>query len=147
MKIVNKDILTVDHGVIVHQVNCRGVMGAGLAKAIADKYPIVKTQYLRKFYSMGWQLGNTQFVSIHPDLYVCNLAGQVTYGRENIRYTNYDALKIGFAEVHNFAFEHSLQVYLPYGIGCGLANGDWPTVKEIIVETIPNAIICKKENV
>ena len=37
MKLINKDILTVTEGIIAHQANCRGAMGKGLAKQIADK--------------------------------------------------------------------------------------------------------------
>lgn len=32
-KTITRDILTIDHGVICHQVNCMGVMGAGLVFA------------------------------------------------------------------------------------------------------------------
>jgi O-acetyl-ADP-ribose deacetylase (regulator of RNase III) len=42
---INKDILSVENGIICQQVNCMGVMGAGLAKKIAQKYPIVKKEY------------------------------------------------------------------------------------------------------
>lgn len=34
MTIIEGDILAVSHGVICHQVNCKHVMGAGLAAAI-----------------------------------------------------------------------------------------------------------------
>ena len=42
----HEDIFTADETFICHQVNCKGVMGAGLAKQIADKYPLVKERYL-----------------------------------------------------------------------------------------------------
>ena len=35
----------IDNGIICQQVNCCGVMGAGLAKAIMDKFPIVKQKF------------------------------------------------------------------------------------------------------
>jgi len=41
MNLIDKDITTVEIGVMVSQVNCRGVMGAGVAKAIRDRWPIV----------------------------------------------------------------------------------------------------------
>ena len=37
MRIVDGDILDIEKGIIVHQVNCQGVMGAGLAKQIKSK--------------------------------------------------------------------------------------------------------------
>ena len=36
------ELFGISEGIIVQQVNCCGVMGAGLAKAILDKYPQVK---------------------------------------------------------------------------------------------------------
>ena len=39
--IKKQDLLNSDSKYIVQQVNCQGVMGAGLAKAIADKWPVV----------------------------------------------------------------------------------------------------------
>lgn len=37
VKYIKGDILNVTEGIIVQQVNCKGVMGAGLAKQIRDK--------------------------------------------------------------------------------------------------------------
>ncbi|WP_370956757.1 hypothetical protein AB3239_10910 [Bacillus subtilis] len=50
IKIVKGNILDASEDIIVQQVNCKGVMGAGLAKAILNKYPNVKKEYqsLRK---------------------------------------------------------------------------------------------------
>ena len=35
--------------ILCHQVNCQGVMGAGLAKQIRSKYPEVYEQYKEDF--------------------------------------------------------------------------------------------------
>jgi O-acetyl-ADP-ribose deacetylase (regulator of RNase III) len=43
---INKDILTVEKGVIVHSVNCIGGVG-GLAGAIARKWPITMLALMR----------------------------------------------------------------------------------------------------
>lgn len=42
---IRKDISTITHGVIMHQVNCQNKMGAGVAKALYNTYPQVKTEY------------------------------------------------------------------------------------------------------
>jgi hypothetical protein len=47
-------ILSVEQGIIVQQVNCQKVMGAGLASAISQKYPQVKEAYLNR---EKWSLG------------------------------------------------------------------------------------------
>jgi hypothetical protein len=129
IKVIEQDILTIEKGLIVHQVNCQKVMGAGLAKQIALKYPQVKHDYLAK---QEWLLGDVQFVKVAPELVVCNLAGQFEYGKQPKVYTNYNALRIGFSSVRKFALENKVDVFLPYQIGCGLANGIWDIVYSLI---------------
>jgi O-acetyl-ADP-ribose deacetylase (regulator of RNase III) len=41
---VNIDLLGVQRGVIVQQVNCRGAMGRGLALSIRQKWPNVYSE-------------------------------------------------------------------------------------------------------
>ena len=36
------DVTKISRGVIMHQVNCQNLMGAGVAKALYTKYPQVK---------------------------------------------------------------------------------------------------------
>lgn len=41
IKFVNGDITKSSTGIIAHQVNCRGLMGAGVAKSIKAAFPNV----------------------------------------------------------------------------------------------------------
>ena len=126
-----KDILTIKHGIIVHQVNCQKKMGAGLALQIRNKWPKVYQSYLQHKFG----LGQIQLVRITPELYVCNLAGQDRYGRDK-RYTDYTAIKIGFIKLNMVACKQKLPVYIPKYMGCNLAGGDWNIVNKIIKETL-----------
>ena len=45
MKIIDGDIFDSNADAIVHQVNCQGVMGAGVARQVRDKYPNVYVEY------------------------------------------------------------------------------------------------------
>ena len=47
IKIVEGNILDATEDVMVHQVNCIGIMGGGLALEIRKKYPEVYYSYLR----------------------------------------------------------------------------------------------------
>lgn len=47
------DLLASDCNVICHQVNCKGVMNAGIAKAIRNKYPQVYDVFMTSFASKG----------------------------------------------------------------------------------------------
>ncbi|QLE46436.1 hypothetical protein FD723_40200 (plasmid) [Nostoc sp. C052] len=149
-RIILQNILNVEEGIIVQQVNCKYQMGAGLAEEIASKWSIVREEYLAK---PDWQLGDVQFVKVAPNLTVANVAGQKYYNR-NFRQTNFEALSWGLAQVNTYATENDLSVYAPYGLGSGLAGGKtaaekqqtWLIVQNILMSTIDLPIITLKPN-
>lgn len=123
------------HGTIVcHQVNCKGVMGAGLAKQIKEKFPFVFKAYKKKCLSTNSLalLGDVQFVSVLERNYIiANCFGQERYGADKM-YTDYEALRKCFRMIHsNFPND---TIRIPYKMGCGLAGGDWSVVRGIIEE-------------
>ena len=52
INIVKGNILNATEDIICQQVNCKGVMGAGLAKQIKEKYPEVFESY-SEFYKIN----------------------------------------------------------------------------------------------
>lgn len=142
MKIQSSNILDINYGIIAHQVNCKGVMGAGLAKALRSKYPIIFSRY-REFCLAGrFRPGMVQFVCVADSLYVCNLAGQDEYSTDK-QYTDYAALAIALPKLHQVGQARRLPIYMPYKMGCGLAGGDWDVVSELINRHCPDAIAVK----
>lgn len=147
IKIVNDDILNCTENIICQQVNCKGVMGAGLAKQIKNKYPKVyydykrilnwsKKEYERGYAKNKYPLGAVQFIRVEDNKVVANIFGQLNYGRDK-RYTNYEALQKGFYGVlEAVTWDNSkmkgYSIAIPYGIGCSLAGGDWNVVYKII---------------
>jgi len=95
IKIINGNILNATEDIICHQVNCKKVMGAGLAKQIRNKYPEVFEEYKWLLDGFGNQLGHCQLVLCHDGKTVANLFGQDGYGR-NKQYTNYHYLTQSF---------------------------------------------------
>lgn len=138
MKIVCGDILAINHGVIVHQVNCKKVMGAGLALQIRRKYP----QHFADYMAAEPKLGDIVVTCIHSTLYIIGVYGQYSYGRYGL-HTNYSALRIAMIKAAQFAAQKNLPLYIPYGIGCGLAGGDWNRVAAILSD-IPNCLVVRK---
>lgn len=130
--VIQGSILDVRRGVLAHQVNCRGKMGAGLAKAIRDRWPRVFFEYRRKLESRGWRVGDCQCIQVEKDIWVANVAGQDAYGREPRLYTNYDGLRRGLLVAKQKADALGLPLYVPHGIGCGLAGGDWALVSDLL---------------
>lgn len=125
-------------GIIVHQVNAQGAMGAGIAKSIRSKWPQVYEEYVKVIgpvYSQSGEgrhfLGKVIYVEVEPGLFVANLVGQQFFGRTGERFTSYDALDAGFRDIHNFALLRNLPVHYPL-IGCGLGGGEWSIVSAII---------------
>ena len=139
----NGDLLDINTDYIAQQVNCRGVMGAGLALQIRKEYPSSYDMYraICQKYAPEELLGR-MFICGH----IINVFGQLNYGRNrDIVYTNYSALIAAFQEI-NRQLPSDKSIAFPYGFGCGLANGKWETVLEIIKECFPDReiIICKK---
>lgn len=147
---VNGNLLDVKEGIICQQVNCRGVMGAGLAKQLKDKYPQIYTEYQEYIYNMmryqhltdyAKLKGCVNVVFLQKNLICTNIFGQDAYGRDGI-YTDYNALKKGLTYIRDIVQPaYELPVYLPYGIGCGLAGGSWTVVKQIIEDVFNNSDI------
>lgn len=146
MKIIAGNILDVESGIILHQVNCQGVMGAGVAKALSDKYPVLKSeyQYHCRFTAPSRVFGTILTVGVGRALYVANVFAQFNYGTEK-RQTNYGALASALNFFPSLKTQDEGVVYAPYGMGCGLAGGDWETYSEILEFYVPNITIVKYE--
>ncbi len=141
MKIETGNILDIAEGIICHQVNSEGVMGAGLALQIKNKWRKVYDDYMYLYKNGYLKLGTIHFTQVDKNLWVCNIVGQGMYGWQG-RFTDYDAFKQAVSELRPF-HDKGTKIYFPYGIGCGLAGGNWDVVLDIIEHELPNAIIVK----
>ena len=129
--------------VLVQQANCFNNMGAGIAKALSDAYPVVAS--CENIYEPGdkKKLGRYTFAYIKPSVVVANAYSQYNYGwldplDSNGRQTDYDALRKALTSIRDdFASRspHPIVFYIPKYIGQSLAKGDpdiiQPMVKEI----------------
>ena len=48
--------------------------------------------------------------------------------------TDYYNMKYALNNIKDFARSNNYSIAMPYGIGCGIANGDWNKVYKIIEE-------------
>lgn len=133
--VVKGDLLESGELFIGHQTNCF-TMGAGLARQIREKYPMVGEAF-KRFISTHKDrseiLGKVQAVKISPYETVFNMFAQEYYGRDQ-QYTQYDQLMFCLLKVCDYIKKSSIdgRLALPYKIGCGLAGGDWNEVYNII---------------
>lgn len=148
IKIVDGDLLKSNLPLIAHQTNCLGVMGAGIAKSIKNKWNIVYTQYANFCKNLEYSkklLGKCQICTTgwFPTKYVANLFGEYSFTEsvapyEN-RHTDYDALKKALLKLKAFCEdEEVIEVGIPYKLGCGLAGGDWDGVVYPMLQEIFN---------
>lgn len=133
---VVKDITTVDDGLVLHGVNCRGVMGSGVAKAIRDKWPIVYERY-KKLPSSPDLLATTQILCVAEGLHVANCFTQVDYGSDGGRYADLNAVNACLRTCFSFADLLDLHLRMPK-IGCGLGGLKWDTEVLPVVESHVN---------
>jgi len=144
--IINRDILTITTGFICHQVNCKGVMGAGLALKIKNKWPVVYDRYKELHTRNSLKLGSIQVVPVSPGLVIVNIAAQDGYGTGKL-HTNYNALRkclINVRRAKEYFSCNNTNIYIPMGMGCGLAGGSWDQVQHIIGQVLPGATLCRK---
>ena len=131
------NLLDVDVEYICQQVNCQNAMGSGLALQIMTKYPIVKEKFheLSNGEKPEDLLGQAQVIKADKHLSVVNLFGQLHYGNARINkrtYTDYNALQSALETFYNSHQEAGITVAIPKYLGCGLAGGDWETVKNMV---------------
>lgn len=131
----HSNLLEVKSGIICHQVNCIGVMGAGLALQIRNKWPIVFNQYkedCKQFMTHPeMMLGHVLDVMVETSLVVANCFGQV-FPSQIGKQTDYAAWDTILAKLQDLSNYFSLELHFPYMIGCGLAGGDWNIMSEKI---------------
>jgi O-acetyl-ADP-ribose deacetylase (regulator of RNase III) len=142
------DILTSGADLIVHQVNCQGVMGKGLAEDIKKEFPDVFEKYKALCDAKNDLdlLGHTLIVEGKTGpkpIYIANLFAQRFYGQGR-RFTDYKALWNCLNTLDNESNTHIVDgahgffttsfrtIAIPYGMGCGLGGGDWVIVSSLI---------------
>ena len=135
IKYIKGDLFTTTTNIIAHGCNCKGGFGSGIAGIISKIHPEVKTAYLQKFQSEGWNLGEIQVVKVSgkPYQYIVNCATQLNYGspRAGVVYVNYDAVRHVMKELLKISIENNFTISIPK-IGAGLAAGDWGKIEKII---------------
>lgn len=149
IQIIKGDLTETDCKIIAHGVNCQNVMGSGVARALFEKWPKVKTQY-HKTYEIDAELGFTydylgtiQSVSVEKEKIVLNCFTQEYFGNDGMKYLSYDALVQTMNKAHKFCKAYSEnQIAIPK-IGCGLAGGDWTIVEAILNSIFPSDFTVK----
>lgn len=157
IKIINGNLFDSKANFIVHQTNCQGVMGSGVAAQVAELYPHVEVEY-RKYLryckkNKTKALGTAQYVPseswaiIMVDTmkndnviaydtnyqYIVNLFGQDNYGIGEL-HTDLKAMKKALIDIKEKAKEIDATVAIPYQIDSFCGGANWDDVYGIIQE-------------
>lgn len=130
------NLLEAEEDILVHQVNVDGIMGGGVAKQIADKFPNVEEEYIKfcKSYDNDYeQLKGKVDLTEENGKHIANIFSQ----RKDFT-TDYVAMQTALTIIKEYAEQEELTVAMPYKIGCGIANGDFNTVLDIISKVFKN---------
>lgn len=128
------DVLNAEVDIIAHQTNCKGVMGAGVAKQIKDR--LLSVEEFEKYANICTSsdpFGTCQILkTLKRNLLVANLFGErIPTGRKQD--TDYKALENAISQLVKYARENNYKkIAIPGLLGCGLAGGDWKMVRSIL---------------
>lgn len=123
----NSDITNVTSGIIAHGVNCLGVMGAGVALAIRQRWPVVYEAYQKNSVLGDELLGSCHAVRVDADLWIANCYTQKTTGpRGTGKYADVDALRRSLGFAFGLARSYNMKLHAPK-IASDLGGLDWET--------------------
>ena len=136
IKQIQGNLLDYD-GILVHQVNTLGVMGAGVALQIRNNLMTEEQfwEYQNRCIEHKSALLGTVLFQKCGDKVVANCFAQDRIQGAGVR-THYGALGHALREVKEVARKNGLPVYIPGYIGCGLAGGNWAQVVYPLIHTV-----------
>lgn len=151
IKYYNGDLLESGCDIICHQVNEYGIMGAGLALQVREKFPKAYKRYKelcmvkKPAHLYGKIFYCDYFDELNNDRTLANCFSQVN-GE-----TNYELVKLIAKRLYCMAFDKGFKtIGIPYKYGCGIAKGDWSKVEKIFKDEFEESDfrlqIWKKEN-
>ena len=118
--------------IMAHVVNDVGGWGKGFVVPLAKLWPQSRSAYRREW--RKHKLGDVQFVEVEDTVTVANMFAQRGLGRGQRR-LRYGALRDALRSVAKYAKSNGGRIQMPK-IGCGLAGGDWTTVRAMIEEEL-----------
>lgn len=122
---------------ILHGVNCLGVMGAGIALQIKNRFPIVHREYQKmvsEFKLRGLPLiGRSQMVEVSPGYFVVNAFTQEKTAKfSGEKAISYSAILNSLMLTAQECVDKGISGISMPKIGSDLGGGDWSIIRSII---------------
>ena len=134
LKVIEKNILDIKKGVIIHKVNNSGIMDGEITKKIVSRYPEHNDDYIRA----GKFMGTIVITAVNDDL---GIMGFVVQDGEKIDYQSFEMCLERLRRIHSC--DETIEFYMPVKIGCGLAGGDWNIIYKMILDICPFVTLVK----
>lgn len=138
MQFKSGDIFATGAQTLVNPVNCRGVMGAGLAKAFATRFPEIMAPYKAACTAKQLVPGNIQAIRLDPKTGQRDPEGSLTIinfpTKDDWRdESRLEWIEAGAAKLAKFIELRGVKSIAIPQIGCGLGGLDWPVVREVLI--------------
>jgi len=118
--------------VIPHVCNNHGVMGAGVAAALAKEWPVILPAY-RTLCDEGSCLGFATSIRVESGIMVYNMIAQDGFGSDVRPPIRYAALATCMTKLAVGSKQYPMHIVAPR-FGSGLAGGDWHVIWQLIRE-------------
>jgi O-acetyl-ADP-ribose deacetylase (regulator of RNase III) len=132
------DLLEATEDIIAHGCNCVGIMGAGVARVISDRWPVVFPAYSKACNAGLFQLGTCQLLQVSIPFpvptrgmriaYVANLGTQHAPGPD----FRLSALRTA---LDNLVLRVGRERVAIPKIGAGLGGGNWHEIERVLFDT------------
>lgn len=125
------DIFTTTMPAIGHGVNCKGVMGSGIAVTVRKRYPDVFAAYAKYCKNPGLNGGDVFIMKSETDgKYIFNLASQIKTGKN----ASYELLEASLWGSFEALEEREISGLALPQIGCGIGGLEWSVARPLIEE-------------
>lgn len=151
IKEITQDIFQSEVDIIIHGINCFCAQYSGIAGIIRKYFPEVAEDDIN-FGRKGdkTKLGEIIVTRVNnPNFkvrHIISIFQQYNYGTDT-RKLDYEAIYSGLLKIRQRITNNNLVIGIPWGIGCGLAGGDWNIIKTMIYSVFENSpftvLICK----
>ena len=117
---------------LVNPVNCRGVMGAGLAKQFANRYPRLLKEYKEDCAAGLVKLGEVKLYWMDDGKIVVNLPTKDHWQEKS----DLDMVVKGLADLNAALYDFGIESVAIPPVGAGLGGLEWEVVNEAIINNI-----------
>lgn len=122
------DLFTTGLVAIGHGVNLRGVMGAGVARLVREKYPDAEEKYVEACAANALHPGAVQVLELWDTCIIVNMATQIAPGP----HAKIDLIDLAARNVvMELTWRYGLLKLAIPRIGCGIGGLDWDKVEPV----------------